>query len=171
MSNDKFWLRIIFILSAIISLAVAFLILGPRPAGTEGAIDVSALPVVNSILNSITTILLILAFIAIKNKNIGLHKKLNLSAFTTSSMFLITYVIYHWFKAGPKTYEGEFTVVYYTILISHILLAIVILPMALITLYRGWKNQIEKHRKIAKITFPLWLYVSVTGVIIYFMLY
>ena len=117
MSNDKFWLRIIFILSAIISLAVAFLILGPRPAGTEGAIDVSALPVVNSILNSITTILLILAFIAIKNKNIGLHKKLNLSAFTTSSMFLITYVIYHWFKAGPKTYEGEFTVVYYTILI------------------------------------------------------
>ena len=171
MSNDKFWLRIIFILSAIISLAVAFLILGPRPAGTEGAIDVSALPVVNSILNSITTILLILAFIAIKNKNIDLHKKLNLSAFTTSSMFLITYVIYHWFKAGPKTYEGEFTVVYYTILISHILLAIVILPMALITLYRGWKNQIEKHRKIAKITFPLWLYVSVTGVIIYFMLY
>ncbi|MED5474480.1 MAG: DUF420 domain-containing protein [Candidatus Neomarinimicrobiota bacterium] len=171
MSNDKFWLRIIFILSAIISLAVAFLILGPRPAGTEGAIDVSALPVVNSILNSITTILLILAFIAIKNKNIGLHKKLNLSAFTTSSMFLITYVIYHWFKAGPKTYEGEFTVVYYTILISHILLAIIILPMALITLYRGWKNQIEKHRKIAKITFPLWLYVSVTGVIIYFMLY
>ena len=171
MSNDKFWLRIIFILSAIISLAVTFLILGPRPAGTEGAIDVSALPVVNSILNSITTILLILAFIAIKNKNIGLHKKLNLSAFTTSSMFLITYVIYHWFKAGPKTYEGEFTVVYYTILISHILLAIIILPMALITLYRGWKNQIEKHRKIAKITFPLWLYVSVTGVIIYFMLY
>ena len=171
MSNDKFWLRIIFILSAIISLAVAFLILGPRPAGTEGAIDVSALPVVNSILNSITTILLILAFIAIKNKNIGLHKKLNLSAFPTSSMFLITYVIYHWFKAGPKTYEGEFTVVYFTILISHILLAIIILPMALITLYRGWKNQIEKHRKIAKITFPLWLYVSVTGVIIYFMLY
>ena len=171
MSNDKFWLRIIFILSAIISLAVAFLILGPRPAGTEGTIDVSALPVVNSILNSITTILLILAFIAIKNKNIGLHKKLNLSAFTTSSMFLITYVIYHWFKAGPKTYEGEFTVVYYIILISHILLAIIILPMALITLYRGWKNQIEKHRKIAKITFPLWLYVSVTGVIIYFMLY
>ena len=69
MSNDKFWLRIIFILSAIISLAVAFLILGPRPAGTEGALDVSALPIVNSILNSITTILLILAFIAIKNKN------------------------------------------------------------------------------------------------------
>tara|TARA_B100000941_G_scaffold287380_1_gene262463 strand:+ start:3541 stop:4056 length:516 start_codon:yes stop_codon:yes gene_type:complete len=171
MSNDKFWLRIIFILSAIISLAVAFLILGPRPAGTEGALDVSALPIVNSILNSITTILLILAFIAIKNKNIGLHKKLNLSAFTTSAMFLITYVIYHWFKAGPKIYVGEFTTIYYTILISHILLAIIILPMALITLYRGWRNQIEKHRKIAKITFPLWLYVSVTGVIIYFMLY
>ena len=171
MQNDKFWLRIIYILSTVISLAVAFLILGPRPEVMEGLIDVSGLPLVNSVLNGITTILLVFAFIAIKNKNIELHKKLNLTAFGTSAMFLVTYVIYHWFKAGPKTYSGEFTTIYYFILISHIILAAIILPMALITLYRGWQNQIQQHRKIAKITFPLWLYVSVTGVLIYLMLY
>ena len=171
MQNDKFWLRIIYILSTVISLSVAFLILGPRPEGMEGLIDVSGLPLVNSVLNGITTILLVFAFIAIKNKNIELHKKLNLTAFGTSAMFLVTYVIYHWFKAGPKTYSGEFTTIYYFILISHIILAAIILPMALITLYRGWQNQIQQHRKIAKITFPLWLYVSVTGVLIYLMLY
>ena len=158
-------------ISIVISLVVAFLILGPRPKGIEGMIDVSGLPLVNSVLNTITTILLILAFIAVKNKNIELHKKLNLVAFGTSAMFLVTYIIYHWFKAGPKSYEGEFTTIYFIILISHIVLAAIILPMALITLYRGWQNQIQQHRKIAKITFPLWLYVSVTGVIIYLMLY
>ena len=171
MQNDKFWLRIIYILSTVISLAVAFLILGPRPEGMEGMIDVSGLPLVNSVLNIITTVLLICAFIAVKKRNIELHKKLNLAAFGTSAMFLVTYVIYHWFKAGPKSYEGEFTTIYFIILISHIVLAAIILPMALITLYRGWQNQIQQHRKIAKITFPLWLYVSVTGVIIYLMLY
>lgn len=171
MQNDKFWLRIIYILSTVISLAIAFLILGPRPEGMERLIDVSGLPLVNSVLNSITTVLLILAFIAIKNKNIELHKKLNLTAFGTSAMFLVTYVIYHWFKAGPKSYEGQFTTIYFIILISHIILAAIILPLALITLYRGWQNQIQQHRRIAKITFPLWLYVSVTGVIIYLMLY
>ncbi len=76
MQNDKFWLRIIYILSTVISLAVAFLILGPRPEVMEGLIDVSGLPLVNSVLNGITTILLVFAFIAIKNKNIELHKKL-----------------------------------------------------------------------------------------------
>ena len=86
-------------------------------------------------------------------------------------MFLVTYVIYHWFKSGPKHYEGEFMTIYLIILVSHIILAIIILPLALITLYRGWKNQVEQHRKIAKITFPIWLYVSITGVVIYWMLY
>ena len=171
MYNDKFWLRIIYILSAVILIAIFFLILGPQPEGMEGILDVSGLPLVNATLNSITTILLICAFIAIKNKNIELHKKLNLSAFTTSTMFLVTYVLYHWFKSGPKHYEGEFMTIYLIILVSHILLAMVILPLALITLYRGWQNQFQQHRKIAKITFPIWLYVSITGVLIYWMLY
>ena len=171
MYNDKFWFRIIYILSAVILMAISFLILGPRPKGMEGVLDVSGLPLVNATLNSITAILLICAFIAIKNKNKELHKKLNLSAFSTSAMFLVTYVIYHWFKSGPKHYEGEFMTIYLIILVSHILLAIVILPLALITLYRGWQNQIQQHRKIAKKTLPIWLYVSITGVVVYWMLY
>tara|TARA_Y100001970_G_scaffold281029_1_gene390998 strand:- start:776 stop:1303 length:528 start_codon:yes stop_codon:yes gene_type:complete len=169
--NDSFWLKIIYIISIVISLAVAFLILGPRPDGIEGAIDVSALPLVNATLNSLSAILLVIAFWLIKIKNIQFHKIAMLSAFATSSMFLVTYIIYHWFKAGPKVYIGEFPTFYYIVLISHIILAVFILPMALITLYRGWNMQVSKHRKIAKITYPIWLYVSFTGVLIYVMLY
>ena len=94
-----------------------------------------------------------------------------LLAFGTSVLFLISYVIYHWFKSGPKLYTGEFVVIYYIILLTHILLAVIIIPLSLITLYRGWNSQISKHRKIAKVTYPIWMYVSITGVIIYLMLY
>ena len=169
--NDSFWLRIIYIVSSVISLAVAFLILGPRPEGLEGNLDVTGLPLVNATLNSITTILLIYALVLIKQKKVSTHKKVMLSAFGTSSLFLVTYVIYHWFKAGPKLYMGEWTFFYYTILLSHILLAIIVMPLALIALYRGWNNQISKHRRIVKFAYPVWLYVSVTGVMIYRMLY
>ena len=169
--NDSFWLRIIYIVTTVISLAVAFLILGPRPDGLEGMLDVSALPMVNATLNSITTLLLIVALVLIKQKKIDAHKKVMLSAFGTSALFLVTYVIYHWFKAGPKLYIGEWTTFYYTILLSHIILAIIVMPLALIALYRGWNNQITKHRKIVKFAYPVWLYVSITGVTIYGMLY
>jgi len=94
-----------------------------------------------------------------------------LSAFGTSAAFLMSYVVYHWFKSGPKLYTGDWITLYYFILISHIFLAAIIVPLALITLYRGWNDQIGKHRKIAKITLPVWLYASVTGVLIYVMLY
>ena len=88
-----------------------------------------------------------------------------------SAAFLVTYVVYHWFKAGPAEYVGDYRGLYLFILLSHIVLAAAILPMALITLYRGWNDQRGKHRAIARITLPLWLYVSVTGVVIYAMLY
>ena len=169
--NDSFWLRIIYIVTTVISLAVAFLILGPRPDGLEGMLDVSALPLVNATLNSITTLLLIVALVLIKKKRIDAHKKVMLSAFGTSTLFLVTYVIYHWFKAGPKLYIGEWTTIYFSILLSHIILAIIVMPLALIALYRGWNDQITKHRKIVKFAYPVWLYVSITGVMIYGMLY
>ena len=169
--NDSFWLRIIYIVTTVISFAVGFLILGPRPDGLEGMLDVSALPMVNATLNSITTLLLMYALVLIKQKKIDAHKKVMLSAFGTSTLFLVTYVIYHWFKAGPKLYIGEWTTFYYTILLSHIILAIIVMPLALIALYRGWNNQITKHRKIVKFAYPVWLYVSITGVMIYGMLY
>lgn len=171
MKNDAFWTRIIYVVSVAISLVVAFLILGPRPAGIEGSVDVSILPLTNAILNSITAILLLVGYYLIKTKNINAHKSVMLTSFGTSTLFLISYVLYHWFKSGPKPYLGEHQAIYYFTLISHIILAAIIIPLALFTLYRGWNMQVEKHRRIAKITLPIWLYVSVTGVIIYIMLY
>ena len=170
-TKDIFWLRIIYIVSVVISLAVSFLILGPRPEGMEGMLDVSALPHVNALLNATSTLLLVLALWFIKRKEIQKHKMTMLCAFGTVSLFLVSYLIYHWFKAGPKPYLGEYEIVYYFILITHIILAVFIVPLALITLYRGWNMQVEKHRRIARITYPIWLYVSVTGVVIYLMLY
>ena len=170
-NQDQFWLRIIYVISVIISAAVAFLILGPRPEGMEGTLDVSILPVVNATLNGITTILLLYGYILIRQKKRQKHKTIMLIAFATSSAFLVSYIIYHWFKAGPKQYLGEYNEIYLFILLTHIVLASIIIPLALITLYRGWTDNLSKHRKIAKITLPLWLYVSVTGVVIYYMLY
>ena len=169
--QDQFWLKIIYIVSIIILMAIAFLILGPRPEGMEGALDVTMLPIVNATLNGITTILLLYGYILIRQKKRKKHKTIMLIAFATSGAFLVSYIIYHWFKAGPKQYLGDYNEIYLFILLTHIVLAAIIIPLALITLYRGWTDNLPKHRKIAKITLPLWLYVSVTGVVIYYMLY
>ena len=171
MNKDSFWIRIIYIVSIIICSAVAFLILGPRPAGMEGSIDVSSLPFLNASLNAITTALLIYGYILIRKKKRQLHKNVMMASFGTSAAFLVSYIIYHWFKAGPKKYLGDYSEVYFFILITHIIFASIIIPLALITLYRGWTENLVKHRRIAKITLPIWLYVSVTGVAIYIMLY
>ncbi len=167
----QFWLRIIYIFSIVITLAITFLILGPRPDGMVGVLDVSALPQVNALLNTTSTLLLLLALWFIKHNDIFRHKMAMLSAFGTSSLFLISYVIYHWFKAGPKAYVGDSGSIYYFILFTHIVLAICIIPLALTTLYWGWNMQTIRHRKLARITYPIWLYVSLTGVVIYLMLY
>ena len=170
-TEDNFWIKIIYIVSVVISGAVAFLILGPRPEGVNGSLDVSLLPKVNASINAITTLLLVLGYFLIINKKRRLHKNVMLSSFAMSAAFLVSYIIYHWFKSGPKSYTGDFSTVYYFILITHIILAAIIIPLALLTLYRGWTDNLQMHKKIAKITLPLWLYVSVTGVAIYFMLY
>ena len=101
-NNDSFWLRIIYVISIVISGAVAFLILGPRPEGIEGSLDVSSLPLVNASLNLVTTVLLILGLFLILNKERALHKNVMLTSFGTSAAFLVSYIIYHWFKSGPK---------------------------------------------------------------------
>ena len=171
MKSENFWIRVIYVISAAVSAAVAFLILGPRPEGIEGSLDVSILPTVNASINTITFVLLIIGYLLIINKKRELHQNVMLIAFGFSALFLISYIIYHWFKSGPKLYNGDFTTIYYTILISHIILAAIIIPFALLTLYRGWMSQLGKHKKIARITFPIWIYVSFTGVLIYWMLY
>ena len=171
MKSENFWIRVIYVISVVVSSAVAFLILGPRPEGIEGSLDVSMLPTVNASINTITFVLLIVGYLLIINKKRELHQNVMLTAFGFSALFLISYIIYHWFKSGPKLYNGDFTTIYYTILISHIILAAIIVPLALLTLYRGWMSQLGKHKRIARITFPIWIYVSFTGVLIYWMLY
>ena len=108
----------------------------------------------------------------VRRRKIDAHKKCMIAAFVVSALFLTSYLIYH-YHAGSKGFElsGWIRPVYFTILISHIILAAVILPLALRTLYLAWRKQFSKHRRIARLTLPLWLYVSVTGVAIYFMLY
>ena len=170
-TEESFWFKVIIILSLVIVLALAFLFFGPRPERMEGSLDVSALPLFNAVLNGISSVLLVAAFIFIRQKKIDLHRRTILTAFGISAMFLVSYVTYHWFMRGPKLYEGEWTTLYYFILLTHIPLAAVILPMAMVTLNRGWRGIIDKHRRIARITLPIWLYVSVTGVLIYLMLY
>ena len=135
-------------------------------------LEVTDLPEVNATLNAISTLLLATGYIFIRRGQTQEHRLCMLAAFATSALFLASYLIYH-FNVGSVAFTGQGTIrtVYFTILISHIILAIAILPMAIVTLLRALRGQLESHRRIAKWTLPLWLYVSVTGVVVYWMLY
>jgi uncharacterized membrane protein YozB (DUF420 family) len=134
--------------------------------------SVESLPAVNATLNGIATILLISGYILIRRGAIAAHRAVMLSAFATSVVFLTSYVIYH-AQVGSRPFAGRGLVrtVYFTILISHILLAAVIPPLALVTLWRAFRGRFDRHVRIARWTLPLWLYVSVTGIVVYWMLY
>ncbi len=161
--------RPIYVISALVCAVVAFLMVGPRPEGVAGSLDVSALPTVNASLNGLTTALLLAGFAAIKAGRMPVHRALMLGAFGTSTLFLLSYVTYHWFSVGPVRYQGGFRGLYLFILFTHIVLAVGILPLALTTLARALAGAFDSHRKIAPITLGIWLYVSVTGVAIYWM--
>jgi putative membrane protein len=161
--------RWIVVLSTVICLVVAFLILGPRPDGVAGAIDVGMLPWVNASLNAITTVLLLAGYVAVRARRIPLHRALMSTALGCSALFLCSYVVYHWFSAGPTRYEGSLRGLYLVILLTHVVLASIILPAALTTWYRGFTGRIVQHRRIAPITLGIWLYVSITGVVITWM--
>lgn len=130
------------------------------------------LSTVNAILNLISFVLLIVGYRHIKAGRREQHKKFMIAAFVTSTLFLTSYLIYH-AKVGSISFQGEgwSRPVYFTILISHVILAAVVPPLAIVTLYRGLKGKFDLHKKISKKTFVIWLYVSVTGVIVYLMLY
>ncbi|HEY7161475.1 MAG TPA: DUF420 domain-containing protein [Acidobacteriota bacterium] len=135
-------------------------------------ISISQLPSLNAILNSLSAILLICGFIMIRRGNMSAHKGFMISAFVTSILFLTSYLIYH-YHAGSKPFPGIGPVraVYFVVLISHTLLAALVPFLAVITLYRAARSAFDRHRRIARWTFPIWLYVSLTGVIVYWMLY
>jgi uncharacterized membrane protein YozB (DUF420 family) len=130
------------------------------------------LPSVNAVLNATAALLLIWGYTLIRRKRIHAHRKVMLAAFATSSLFLICYIVYH-AQVGsvhfPKT--GAIRTLYFTILITHTTLALTVPVLAIITLRRGLTGRFDKHRKIARWTLPIWLYVSVTGVVVYLMLY
>ena len=170
-SRDRFWMTVIAGISVALVGAIALLTMGPRPEALVGTIDVSWMPHLNGALNTGTTIALLTALLFIRRKNIPAHKASVLTAFGFTSLFLVSYVVYHTFKPGPVPYEGAFRGLYLFILLSHITLAPVVVPTALISLYRGWMDQRDKHRKIVRFTWPLWFYVSVTGVLVYAFLY
>lgn len=133
---------------------------------------VQDLPALNATLNSIAGILLVSGFVAIKKKNEKLHIRLMVGALIVSAAFLTSYLIYHFHVPSKKFPDlGWIKTIYLLILIPHIILAAVMVPMILKTFWHGFRDEREKHKKIAKITFPIWMYVSVTGVIVYFMLY
>ena len=135
-------------------------------------ITISDLPTVNATLNGISAVLLTVGYLMIRGRKITAHRNCMIAAFLVSVLFLTSYLIYH-YHAGSKgfTLHGWIRPVYFAILIPHIILAFIILPLALRTLYLALRKQFAKHRRIARLTLPLWLYVSVTGVIIYWMLY
>jgi uncharacterized membrane protein YozB (DUF420 family) len=134
--------------------------------------SVTDLPLLNATLNAIAGVLLVIAFVLIKQQRIQAHRRVMLAAFVCSALFLTSYLVYH-AQAGSKPYPGTgiMRTIYFAILIPHVLLAAAVLPLAIITLRRGLKMDRARHRKIAKITLPLWLFVSVTGVVVYLMLY
>jgi uncharacterized membrane protein YozB (DUF420 family) len=135
-------------------------------------ISTSQLPDVNAALNSLSAVFLFAGYRFIRLKNQQAHRRCMLAAFTCSILFLICYLTYH-FQVGSVPFKGQggVRVVYFTILLTHTILAVVIVPLALITLIRALRERFDAHRRIARWTFPIWLYVSITGVVVYWMLY
>lgn len=136
------------------------------------------LPVVNACLNGLSAIFLAAGFYFIRRKNVAAHRRFMLAAFVTSVLFLICYLTYHGYLGyvlhrGPTAFKepAAFRPVYLAILLSHTILAVVIVPMALMTLSRALRERFDLHRRVARRTWPLWMYVSVTGVLIYLLLY
>lgn len=156
--------KVIIALSIVIPLAVA----GLFGISIDG-VDFSFLPPIYATLNGLTAVLLVGALIAIKVKKIKVHQALINVCLLLSLFFLLAYVAYH-MTSPPTPYEGESPTLYYSILISHVLLSIVVIPLVLFTYLFAWQGDFVRHKKWTKIAFPIWLYVAITGVIVYVMI-
>jgi putative membrane protein len=182
--KDPVFLWLIGILSILIPVVVAILLFMPQ-TGKLGDLDVSFLPHLNAILNSATAVALLTGYYFVKRKQIAYHRTAMVTAFALSSLFLVAYVVYH-FQA-PSTKFGDINhnqivedtekaavgfirYIYYVLLLTHIVLAAVVVFFALMSLYLGFTKQYDRHRKISRWTFPIWTYVAITGVIVYLMI-
>jgi putative membrane protein len=181
--NDKFFSRLIWIVTAIVLVVVIVLKLVPPPQNKPAFIYL--LPHIIGGINGTCAVLLVLSLIFIKNKNVQAHKITNVITFMLSAVFLIFYILFHLYEKDTKFGDvdhngilsaaelaavGTARYIYFFILITHILLAIVVLPLILISFLRGFSMQIERHKKIVRYAYPVWLYVAVSGVIVYLMI-
>lgn len=168
--NERNYTPLIVTLSILINALVAVLFFIPGYDGEVG-FNIYLLPMMNAIFNSFTFVFLLAALYFIRKKNIVMHRRFIFAAFTSTALFLISYVTYHGL-AESTSYGGSgiLKAIYFFILISHIILAIVIVPLALISVARGLNMQVERHRKIARWTMPIWLYVALSGVLVYLMI-
>lgn len=184
-SNEKAVKTIIYSATVIICIAVVVLQQKIIPHPETFPSFIYRLPALNAFLNGTCSVLLIFSLLAIKMKKVNIHKKLNLTAFALSALFLVSYVTAHYFipdtKYGDIDHDGIMSAaegaavsgikpVYLIILLTHIFLAVVVLPMVLLSFYYGLTNQITKHKKLTRFSYPIWLYVTVTGVVVYLMI-
>ena len=163
-------LGLILAVSAAALLFLVWLIYFKAPAAAQVA-WVSNLSAVNAVLNSLSTVFLLLGFREIRARNFAKHMRFMIAAFITSALFLVSYIVYHHFVGDtPFTGQGFIRPVYFFILISHIVLSIFVVPLVLSSFLFAFSGKFSTHRKVSKWTFPIWLYVSVTGVLVFFML-
>ncbi|AWB44003.1 DUF420 domain-containing protein [Paenibacillus sp. CAA11] len=170
--TNKNFAGLIITISVIANIIILLLFFSP--IGYEGAVqfDLTIFPRLNAIFNSFTFIFLVAALIAIIKKNVKIHKVFILLAFTTTLLFLVSYLTFHYISPETAKYGGEGFIrpIYFFILITHSFLAAIVVPLALFALVWGWTMQIAKHKRIVRWTMPIWLYVSLTGVIVYLMM-
>lgn len=167
--SDKGFFKLSIAVSILVFSVVIVLNILPKPSYSPGF--VSYLPALNATINGTCSFLLLLSLFFVRRKKIEFHKKLNITAFFLSCIFLVSYILYHYFSlevSFPK--ENPLRPLYLVILLSHILLSALILPFILMSFYRGLNMQVEKHKKIVRWSYPIWLYVTITGVIIYLMI-
>ncbi len=184
-NKDKFVLRSVIVLSIFVFVTVVVLNKQILPKPNSIPSWTYILPMINAIINGTCSILLISSLYFIKRNKIEIHKQINLTAFVLSSLFLVCYILYHWLSKetvyGDIDHNGTLSEsetlavassksIYYFILISHIVLAAIVLPLVLLSFYRGLQLEVDKHRKLVRYSFPIWLYVTVTGVVVYFMI-
>jgi putative membrane protein len=169
--RDRWLLSAIGLVSLLVVLGIGFILLGRQPA-VKGEYRASALPAVNAFLNGTSAVLLAAGYLFIRRKRVTAHKFCMGTAFGVSCLFLASYLFHH-YQVGSVPFSGQGWIrpAYFALLISHIILAAFIVPLALITIYRALGEQFDRHKRIARWTLPIWLYVSVTGVIVYIMLY
>lgn len=172
--NDKAIFRLVGVVSIIVLLVVILLqanIVNLFPNHDVLPKWVQFLPTLNAMINGTCTILLLISYYFIRRKNIRMHKTLNITTFILSCLFMVSYLIFH--SAGMETkFGGQGTIryVYFFILITHIILAAIVLPLVLLSFYRGMMMQVEKHKKLVRWSFPIWLYVTISGVLVYLMI-